>query len=143
MLGELGRDRLEARQRRAFEPDPRELGVADQERDDPPLRGVEARELGALLERDERAEDRLALGDLQPEAHDVGLDGLVRGAQRRRVLHAQQVADDTPRCRELVADPFQRLDDPRPGRRDTLLQRRELALELGEQRANGGLDVLR
>ena len=142
VLGELGRDRLEARQRRALEADPRELRVADQERDDALLRGVEPRVVGALLERDERVEDRLALGDPQPEAHDVGLDRLVRGAQRRRVPHPQQVAHDTPRCSQPVADPFERLDDSRPGRRGALLERRELARKLREQRANGGLDVL-
>jgi hypothetical protein len=142
-LGELGQDRVEALFLFALEGDTGEHRVAHEHVHDAPLRGLERRELGGLLQRNERLVERPALRETDPEANHLGLHRLVRASQRRVVLHAEQVTDDAPARAQPVGDPLQRLDRAGPGRCDVALQCLELALEIGDERPHTRLDVLR
>lgn len=71
----------------------------------------------------------------------VRLNVLDGGAEVGRVLDGLEVVDGAPDDLEAVDDPLERLDQLPPGGLHALLEVGELALEAGEERADGGADV--
>ncbi len=110
--------------------------------DDALLAAVERRPLRRGLERLQRLVERLALAQPDVERDDLRLHRLVRRAQGVAVVHAHQVADRAPGERQALVDACDRLDGRRPRRRCGLFGQFELGVQLGQERADAGHDVL-
>src|SRR5262249_2307646 len=141
-LGQLGLDRGEALLGGALQADAAQLRVAHQRRDDAALRAVERRPGVACLDLLQRAVDRLALAEPDREGGHLGLDGLVRLAERVAVAHAHQVTHRPPGERQAIGHARDRLDDRVPRGRRARLQPIELDAQVREQHTHRRNHVL-
>ena len=150
MIRVLGRDRrqllldgIEPFALFADERDPRQFGSLDAVDDDALLSLIESRPFVARLQLFERPIDRFALAGSQPELHDLGQHGLIRGAKEVRVHYAKQVPDRLPAVLERTVQSFELPNRPGPRWSQLPLDRLQFRGRFGQELRHRWHDVFR